>query len=132
MFGAGRQFSHFVRTHGVSCLTMNGIDPTGDAKDDLGLAHMLADAAAVITVQQRLQTNPRWSRKADGSPVTQADWIVEASLRKLLARFRPDDAVIGEESGGQGRGSRRWYIDPIDGTASYIAGRPDWRTLIAV
>jgi len=111
---------------------MNGIDPTGDVEDDLVLAHMLADAAAVIAVQHKHQANPRWSRKADGSPVTRADWLVEASLRKLLARFRPDDAVIGEESGGQGQGGRRWYIDPIDGTASYIAGRPDWRTLIAV
>ncbi|HUZ23677.1 MAG TPA: inositol monophosphatase family protein, partial [Streptosporangiaceae bacterium] len=27
---------------------------------------------------------------------------------------------------------RRWFVDPIDGTASFIAGRPDWRTLIAV
>lgn len=111
---------------------MNGIDPTGDARDDLVLAHMLADAAAEIAIRHRRQTNPRWSRKADGSPVTRADWLVEQSLRRLLVRLRPDDAVIGEESGGQGRGGRRWYIDPIDGTASYIAGRPDWRTLIAV
>jgi len=87
---------------------MNGIDPTGDVEDDLVLAHMLADAAAVIAVQHKHQANPRWSRKADGSPVTRADWLVEASLRKLLARFRPDDAVIGEESGGQGQGGRRW------------------------
>lgn len=110
----------------------SGIDPTGAAKDDLVLAHMLADAAAEIAVQHRGQTNPRWSRKADGTQVTRADWLVEASLRKLLGRLRPDDTVIGEESGGGGRGGRRWYIDPIDGTASYIAGRPDWRTLIAV
>ena len=50
----------------------------------------------------------------------------------MLARARPRDAVVGEELGSEGWGSRRWVIDPIDGTKSYLRGVPVWATLIAL
>jgi histidinol-phosphatase len=40
--------------------------------------------------------------------------------------------VIGEEFGGDGDDSRRWVLDPIDGTKSYVRGVPTWSTLIAL
>ncbi|MGH3568785.1 MAG: inositol monophosphatase family protein [Pseudonocardia sp.] len=70
--------------------------------------------------------------KPDGSPVTEADRHVERLLRMRLALARPDDAVVGEEFDTTGTGARRWFIDPVDGTAGFIAGRPGWRTLLAV
>lgn len=45
---------------------------------------------------------------------------------------RPGDAFLGEEFGGHGRSRRRWIVDAIDGTASFIAGEPEWGTLIAL
>lgn len=70
--------------------------------------------------------------KADGSPVTQADREVEQAIRDRLGASRPGDLVIGEELGRHGHGSRRWIVDPIDGTANFAAGRAEWSTLLAV
>jgi histidinol-phosphatase len=50
----------------------------------------------------------------------------------LLADARPDDAVLGEEQGATGEGSRRWIVDPIDGTRNFARGVPVWATLIAL
>jgi histidinol-phosphatase len=40
--------------------------------------------------------------------------------------------VLGEEFGSTGHGSRRWIIDPIDGTKNFVRGVPVWATLIAL
>ena len=51
----------------------------------------------------------------------------------LLALQRPDDVVLGEEFGAESTSQdRRWIIDPIDGTKSFISGNPVWATLIAL
>lgn len=72
-------------------------------------------------------------RKADGSPVSSADRAAEEAARAWLARRFPDDGVLGEELGESRPGARRrWCIDPIDGTKSFLAGVPLWGTLIAV
>lgn len=96
---------------------------------DLALAHALADTIATGYFRQPLVHT---QTKADGSPVTEADRLIEKALSAQLVRDRPNDSFVGEESGAHGHGRRRWFIDPIDGTASFAAGRPDWRTLIAV
>ncbi len=72
--------------------------------------------------------------KADGSPVTRADREAEQFAREWLARRFPGDAVLGEEfgAGGASGAGRRWVIDPIDGTRSFVKGVPLWGTLIAV
>jgi histidinol-phosphatase len=70
--------------------------------------------------------------KADLTPVTEADRLVESELRRMLAQVRPDDAVLGEEEGVIGAGTRRWIVDPIDGTRNYSRGIPVWATLIAL
>lgn len=71
--------------------------------------------------------------KGDGSPVTAADREAERAVREWLAARFPDDAVLGEEYGSTGDpGARRWLIDPIDGTKSFVAGVPLWGSLVAV
>jgi histidinol-phosphatase len=71
--------------------------------------------------------------KGDGSPVTVADRAAEVAAREWIARRFPDDAVLGEEFGAQGdEMRRRWLIDPIDGTKSFVRGVPLWGTLIGV
>jgi histidinol-phosphatase len=73
--------------------------------------------------------------KPDLTPVTEADRAVETALRARLAADRPTDAVLGEEEGehpGSGGATRRWVIDPIDGTKGYARGIPVWATLVAL
>ncbi len=72
-------------------------------------------------------------RKSDGSPVTIADRAAEQAARGWIAERFPHDAILGEELGAtDGSSGRRWLIDPIDGTKSFVAGVPLWGTLIAV
>jgi histidinol phosphatase-like enzyme (inositol monophosphatase family) len=71
--------------------------------------------------------------KADGSPVTVADRAAETAAREWLRRFFPDDGVLGEEFGEERTGAaRRWIIDPIDGTKSFVRGVPLWGSLVAL
>lgn len=75
----------------------------------------------------------RVETKRDGSPVTIADREAERVAREWLERRFPLDGILGEEHGTQrGDAPRRWIIDPIDGTASFVRGVPLWGTLIAV
>ncbi len=72
-------------------------------------------------------------RKADSSPVTQADREVEIIIRERIERRFPDHSVFGEEFGEtRKQGQFRWIIDPIDGTQSFILGVPLFGTLIAL
>jgi histidinol-phosphatase len=64
--------------------------------------------------------------------VSDADRRAEEAIVATLKRARPRDAVVGEEYGGQGDSPRRWVIDPIDGTKSYVRGVPVWATLIGL
>jgi histidinol-phosphatase len=75
---------------------------------------------------------PPQQLKSDGSVVTVADRAVEVAIRGVLADARPDDAVLGEEAGQTGRGSRRWIVDPIDATALFVAGDNRWLVLVAL
>jgi histidinol phosphatase-like enzyme (inositol monophosphatase family) len=71
--------------------------------------------------------------KRDGSPVTIADRAAEESARAWIAARFPGDAILGEEFGAEGDpNARRWLIDPIDGTKTFVRGVPLWGTLIGV
>ena len=71
--------------------------------------------------------------KGDGSPVTEADRVAEAAAHEwIFARFG-SDGFEGEEHGVRRPGAaRRWIVDPIDGTRSFVRGVPLWGTLVAV
>jgi histidinol-phosphatase len=99
---------------------------------DLAFAHRLADAADAIALRHFGSPGTSWRAKSDGSPVSLADEQIEHTLRNSIQRERPDDGVLGEEFGAAGCGPRRWIIDAIDGTASFLAGEPEWSTLIAL
>jgi histidinol-phosphatase len=98
---------------------------------DLDLALRLADAADAISLP-RYRTELVIETKPDLTPVTEADRAVEAEIRRMLASERPEDAILGEEGGAAGSGTRRWIVDPIDGTRNYSRGIPVWATLIAL
>lgn len=74
----------------------------------------------------------RVERKADSSPVTEADRGAEEILRALIEKEFPKDGILGEEFGETRPGAKnRWFLDPIDGTQSFVAGVPLFGTLIA-
>jgi histidinol-phosphatase len=99
---------------------------------DLGFAHVLADAADDITMRRFKAQDLRVEAKPDLTPVSDADLAVEESLRNVLSRARPRDAMLGEESGHTGSSQRCWVIDPIDGTKNFVRGVPVWATLIGL
>ncbi|MGW5255830.1 inositol monophosphatase family protein [Streptomyces sp. NPDC004012] len=99
---------------------------------DLTFAHHLADQAASIGRQHWKAGERAVQIKGDGSPVSAADLEIEEALLRRIHEQYPDDAIVGEESGAHGQGRRRWIIDAIDGTASFLAGDPEWSTLIAL
>jgi len=71
--------------------------------------------------------------KGDGSPVTIADREAESVARAWLAEYFPADGILGEEFGeSAGTSGRRWMLDPIDGTKSFVRGVPLWGTLVAL
>lgn len=105
----------------------------GDWTQDMALALALADAADRMTLDRFGAQDLRIDTKPDLTPVTDADEAVETTLRDVLATERPDDAVLGEEFGGQTTFTgRQWIIDPIDGTKNFVRGVPVWASLIAL
>jgi histidinol phosphatase-like enzyme (inositol monophosphatase family) len=71
--------------------------------------------------------------KRDGSPVTVADRESETAARDWIAERFPDDGLLGEEFPDvRADAPRRWIIDPIDGTKSFVREVPLWGTLVAV
>lgn len=99
---------------------------------DLVLAHRLAEAAGAA-IRPLFRGDWADERKGDASPVTEADRAAEAAMRAILEAERPEDGILGEEYGQTREGAgRQWVLDPIDGTISFMAGRPIFGTLIAL
>jgi inositol-phosphate phosphatase / L-galactose 1-phosphate phosphatase / histidinol-phosphatase len=99
---------------------------------DITLAHALADAAGAA-IRPFFRGEFGLESKPDASPVTLADRASEAAMRRLITTERPRDGIIGEEYGAEREdASRVWVLDPIDGTTSFVAGRPIFGTLISL
>lgn len=99
---------------------------------DIDLAHRLADAAGAA-IRPFFRADYGLETKDDASPVTLADKAAEAAMRRLIVADRPMDGIIGEEEEDRdGSSGRTWVLDPIDGTRSFIVGRPIFGTLIAL
>ncbi|CAI5534503.1 unnamed protein product [Closterium sp. Naga37s-1] len=116
-------------------------------------AHRLADAAREV-VPPFFRQPIGIELKADESPVTAADRAAEAAITALIRAEYPAHGILGEEqglqgpvragdagegaAGGEGEGGWEsecewvWVIDPIDGTASFITGKPLFGTLVAL
>ena len=97
------------------------------------VAHALADAARTTTLRHFRQPIDVESKGAAFDPVTVADRETEAAMRDLLARLRPEDAILGEEAAPtQGTSGLTWVLDPIDGTRGFVSGTPTWGVLIGL
>lgn len=80
------------------------------------------------------QSNVSVEWKDNKTPVTQADRQAEAFIREQIQKRYPNHALLGEEFGVEGNESSpyRWYIDPIDGTKSFMRGVPLYAVLIGL
>ena len=89
---------------------------------------------AVALGLQRAGAGGRAERKADKSPVTEADKLVEARLRAHIAREFPRATVLGEEQGGSMAlaPGARFVLDPIDGTRAFMRDLPGWSVLVGI
>ena len=78
--------------------------------------------------------NLQVSKKGPGDFVTRADREAEATIREDLMAARPSYGFWGEE-GGEEEGedpTRRWIVDPLDGTTNFLHGLPHWAVSIAL
>ncbi len=101
-------------------------------RDILNFATDAAWQAGRMTLRY-FQTGIAVERKADESPVTIADRDAEIKLRDLIVARFPDDGIVGEEHGDKvGTTGRRWIVDPIDGTKSFVCGVPLYGVMVGV
>jgi len=74
--------------------------------------------------------------KADGSPVTKADVLVEQRVTELLQQAIPGIVVLGEETFSDATSSDRsgWIavLDPIDGTENFCSGFKEWGLSLSI
>jgi histidinol phosphatase-like enzyme (inositol monophosphatase family) len=92
----------------------------------------IAKGAGDITLKYFRNPDLEIITKGDESPVTRADRESEEYLRKRIREHFPNDVILGEEYGEEGIDkSRRWILDPLDGTKSFVHGVPIYGVLIA-
>lgn len=95
------------------------------------LARAVVDAGALALRMQR-QGVRTWNKDRN-SPVTEADIAADEFLRERLLALAPGYGWLSEESAARAAGSaRRWVVDPIDGTRSFIRRLPDWSIAAAL
>jgi len=113
-------------------------DPGRGMKDTAALLPEIVAAArrageAILAVYR---TDFDVERKADESPVTQADLDAERIILDVLRRLTPDIPVVAEEEVSAGRtpdvGDRFWLVDPLDGTREFLSRNGEFTVNIAL
>lgn len=103
------------------------------ASDRLEFACVVARKAGQLGLEyfRRLDTLTI-TAKGHQDLVSEADRDVETLIRKEIAKSYPDDGILGEEHGVvEGSTGYTWVIDPIDGTANFVAAIPQWCIIVA-
>ncbi len=91
-------------------------------------------AGDLITRAVVQQTRLQVSEKGLNNLVTQIDQAAEAAMIETLLQAYPDHGILAEESGKSGnlQSQQIWIIDPLDGTANFIRGLPQYTVSIAL
>ncbi|MFV2003440.1 MAG: inositol monophosphatase family protein [Paracoccaceae bacterium] len=78
--------------------------------------------------------NLQVSMKGAGDFVSRADFAAEAIIKEELMGARPTYGWLAEEEGEvAGKDpTRRWIVDPLDGTTNFLHGLPHWAVSIAL
>ena len=105
-----------------------------DARADLDLAIHAAREAGTI-VMRAFGSDQHVTHKSPDQPLTDSDLAADAALKRILLANRLDYGWLSEETADNPDRLRRrfvWIVDPIDGTRSYIAGRPEFAISIGL
>ncbi len=98
----------------------------------VAFALTLADHSRQI-MSRALLERPNIELKPDSSYVTDTDKGIERALRSMIETQFPAHGILGEEYGAQNVDAEYvWVLDPIDGTAAFVAGLPVFGTLVAL
>jgi len=98
----------------------------------IDFANHLADISGEV-IKKYFRQDFGEIKKDDQSPVTLADKGAELVMREAIAKQFPDHGIVGEEFGNVNQNAKyQWVLDPIDGTVSFVMGRPIFGTLIAL
>lgn len=100
----------------------------------VAVAQSTADAAGEV-LRKYFRQRFEIIDKEDHSPVTIADREAEEAMTSVILKSFPTHAVFGEENGwrcAEKSSDYVWVLDPIDGTKSFITGKPLFGTLIAL
>jgi myo-inositol-1(or 4)-monophosphatase len=99
----------------------------------VALATQIAlDAGRLLAERLRTATELVETKSSVTDMVTQVDRDAEALLVGRIRAERPDDAILGEESGETtGTSGVRWVLDPLDGTTNYLYGYPAFAVSVA-
>lgn len=104
-------------------------------ENELNVARNLAQKAGSMALELRDKLTIAHKPNGQG-PVTNADIVIDRFIVQNLASQFPKDRIISEETycekSGPVNGGRTWFIDPIDGTASYILGNDDFVIMIGL
>ncbi|MDH5772262.1 MAG: histidinol-phosphatase [Rhodospirillaceae bacterium] len=104
----------------------------GVQKEFIDLAVRSMDKAREVTLGN-FRTGINIDTKADASPVTIADREAERIIREMINAEFPDHGILGEEFGPENIDAEWvWVLDPIDGTAGFVTGKPLFGTLVAL
>ena len=110
--------------------------PVADESRALAQATLHSLSASLVELLPRVfseRASVRW--KADGSPVTEADLLLEAEIEADLSQNLPDLQFVSEER--EIRFDRDWsgwtaVVDPLDGTENFVSGIPVWGTSVSL
>ena len=101
------------------------------AQTDAEVAIRAAEAGAAVVRTMYGAPLARYD-KSPTDFATEADLAAERSILEVLRTARPDDAVIGEEYGAEGRAARTWLVDPLCGTLNFAAETPLFSVNVAL
>ena len=92
-----------------------------------------ARAAGHIILRHAHQTDRLTvTSKGKSDFVSEVDRTAEAEITRIIRRYYPDHAILGEEGGAYGDSDTVWIIDPLDGTTNFLHGIPHYAVSIGV
>ncbi len=96
------------------------------------LETIIREAGTIAMQHFKDLENVEVNKKSPRDLVTDADVAVEVFLKEALTKAYPQFGFWGEESGQSDNQTRRWVVDPIDGTHSFAKGQYFWSISVAL
>jgi myo-inositol-1(or 4)-monophosphatase len=111
---------------------LRALETPESVDEDFAQAVEAVRLAGKAALERFAGRNKAW-RKADGTPVSEADLEVDEILRQVLLRGPSPYGWHSEESKASGQTRQRfWLVDPIDGTSAFLGGSQAWCISLAL